>query len=159
MRKARWDTPECKQRIDKLLRDFGNSEGKARQGQDDSEDEEYFEEDARSDEDLYKAIKQAVEVDDWVGPIEAHIELWERGVQGPQKRGTMLRVIPQSTNSVSPVLKATDLVPPECRHHFASFDPSRQARLDLDDLRRFLSAGKKKLAYCRALGHIRPRRR
>lgn len=79
-------TPECKQRIDKLVRDFGNSEGKARQGQDDSEDEEYFEEDSLSDEELYRTIKQAVEVDDWVGPIKAHIEFWERG----QKRGTML---------------------------------------------------------------------
>lgn len=84
--KARRNTPECEQRINKLLKEFGNSKGKAILDQ----DEEYDENDTASDDELYKTIRQAVETDDWVGPIEAYIELWERGVQGPQKRGRKL---------------------------------------------------------------------
>lgn len=90
MRKTRWETPECKQRVNELLRDFGNAEGNAKHGRDESVAEDSPDEDARSNEDLYKSIKQAIEVDDWVGPIEVHVELWETGDQGPQKRGNRI---------------------------------------------------------------------
>ena len=59
--------------------------------------------------------------------------------------------------TMSPIIKATDLIPPESQHHFANFDPSRQAHLDINDLRKFLVAGRKKLAYFRAMQYIRPR--
>ncbi|KAL1999261.1 hypothetical protein VTN02DRAFT_4816 [Thermoascus thermophilus] len=65
MRKTRWETPECKQRVNDLLRDFGNAEGKTRHGRDESVAEDSSDEDARSDEEMYKSIKQAIEVDDW----------------------------------------------------------------------------------------------
>lgn len=40
----------------------------------------------RSDDNMYSAIEEAVDIDDWVGSIEADMDFWEAGVLGSRKR-------------------------------------------------------------------------
>jgi len=68
-------------RVKKLLKAFGNSQAKAAHEMDDRDD------DPDSDSEMYSLISDQIITEDWVGPITAHIELWERGSSGPEIRG------------------------------------------------------------------------
>ena len=81
-KKAHWETEGCKDRVKDLQRRFGNGRSRAKHAPEDSGD------DVESDDDMYKEIRTTLKVEDWVGRLKATIELWERGAQGPKKRGS-----------------------------------------------------------------------
>src|SRR5262249_22283566 len=66
-----------------LMIQFGNAKGKRRDGIDSDADE-------TSDAEMYKAVRSAVQVDDWVGPIVVNLEVWHIVNGRPQQRGSQI---------------------------------------------------------------------
>jgi len=65
--------------------------------------------------------------------------------------------LPEPPNPQNPIIHITDIVPESNRADFENFDESKRTELDMDVYRRLLIAGIRKLAFYRALDHLRPR--
>ena len=82
-RTARKNSKEAPRRIKTLMKSFGNAKAKDRSGID-------YDTDATSDDGMYEDIKAAIEVEDWVGPIQATLELWHMADGHPRQRGDQI---------------------------------------------------------------------
>ena len=84
VREVRWKTPECQQRVNRLVKDFTDSDG--REWHYDKVDDEdrlstSIVKSVESDTSMYESIERAIEVSDWVGSAKADLEVWERARQ------------------------------------------------------------------------------
>ncbi|GAM34879.1 hypothetical protein TCE0_015f02754 [Talaromyces pinophilus] len=80
-------TPKSQERLRRLVAEFGGEEARLRDDIDSQPDVD-------SDNEMYREIKSIINVDDWVGPLSASLEIWELNGQTPQQRGpTYLPVI------------------------------------------------------------------
>jgi hypothetical protein len=61
---------EAQKRLVELVSQYGNEKAKARYGIDADSDTE-------SDPGVYEDVKSALHIDDWVGNIDAELEVWE----------------------------------------------------------------------------------
>lgn len=84
-RKSHWSTRACQKRVEALLEEYGNSEATIRFDRSDAGEE--CPEGNRSDDNMYSAIEEAVDIYDWVGSIEADIDFWEAGVRESRQWG------------------------------------------------------------------------
>jgi hypothetical protein len=105
LKRAYQKTKQSKERVKKLLMKYGNDKG--RKHLDMAEDyfcEENSDPTLPSDTDLYDSIEDQIISEDWVGPITAHLELWEAGPEGPCQRGNRLvsRLGPIDTSPNAP---------------------------------------------------------
>jgi hypothetical protein len=82
-RTARKKSNKARRRINALMKRFGNAKAKDRSGID-------YDSDATSDDEMYENLKSAIEVEDWVGPIQAKLELWHMVNGDPRQRGEQI---------------------------------------------------------------------
>lgn len=68
-RTARKKSNKARRRIKALMKRFGNAKAKDRSGID-------YDSDATFDDEMYENLESAIEVEDWVGPIQAN---WNYG--------------------------------------------------------------------------------
>ncbi|KAF8241296.1 hypothetical protein K440DRAFT_665379 [Wilcoxina mikolae CBS 423.85] len=113
-----------------------------------------------SDEYLYDAIATANTPEDWVGPITVTMEIWRRIDGKPTRAVGGISVLPKDPTQSDPVLKITDIIPPQHRGDFTQpWDSTRTWPLNLDQYRDFLRVRVQELALLRALDLLRPRKK
>jgi hypothetical protein len=86
-----------------------------------------------------------------VGPITAKLEVWHLDNGVPARR------VPAAAVPSDPIIKITDIIPPQHQSDFDGFDATRVWTLDMDRYRSCLDFGIKNLAHMRALDYLRPR--
>jgi len=129
-------------RVQSLQNRYGN-------GSEDSDGE------SESGQTLYDNIDRAIVDGDWVGPLRASLEVWSRNDEGVPTCREAVTVLP--TPSGDPTVKITDLVPVESQSQFLAFDPSLEAKLNMETYKSALNMAVHDLARDRALGFLRPR--
>lgn len=72
-------TPKSQKRLRELLIEFGSEEARLRDGIDSQPD-------VNSSDELFSEIESNINVDDWIGPLTASLEIWELNGQTPKKR-------------------------------------------------------------------------
>ncbi|ODM18026.1 hypothetical protein SI65_06814 [Aspergillus cristatus] len=151
-------TEASRRRVRSLLIDFGSTKGKVLhmkevQGEDEDIKEDFNE--VVSDRGMYQEIRDMIDPDDWIGPLNVSLEVWERGPSGPQRQGERTQIIPK-TDTAAPVIKITDLFPGSYYENLQDFDASRTREMDLDRFGHHLKQARKEVARDRALDFLRP---
>lgn len=139
-------TPECQNRLENLARKFANETALS----DMAIENEYADED--SNPEMYDSMEKELEIDDFVGPIEAFLEVYEFNGEHPVRRGPVHPIIPQGTQEDYPSIYISDVLP---RSHVNARD-KRETFLDLERYRKCLTASFQKFALFRALDMLRP---
>jgi len=141
-------TDDTKERIKSLVATYGNNVARARYDLDvDVPDSESTE--------LYEEVENLVKIEDWVGDLKAVLEVWQFSKDKFNIRQRVTILPPPGTQEY-PVIKIADIIPEEHWGSFKNFDKTRTAELDMTQYRRLLVAAKERLAYLRAMSHLRP---
>ncbi|PKY00943.1 hypothetical protein P168DRAFT_293326 [Aspergillus campestris IBT 28561] len=122
----------------KVLKDFGNPLGRRKHTEILMADNRVYQGDRARDisalvERLHHEIDDVVQVEDWIGPITADLELWVLKDSEPYRRGRA-RVFPGLTGRLPPIYTG-DIIPLSCQGSFPNFDASRKLYLDLEEFR------------------------
>ncbi|KAN0075616.1 hypothetical protein V8E54_006886 [Elaphomyces granulatus] len=137
----------CRSQV--LLDKFGNTAARNEHGLSVSD----F--DSDSDQALYDSIDAEIVETDWVGPLEASLEVWGRDEAGASACREVVEVLP--TPKGNPTILMSDLVPPEFRYKFPDLDFSKKTWLDMTTYESAIKMAVHDLARDRALGFLRPR--
>lgn len=155
-------------RLHDLINQFGNEKARNSLGIDVNHP-------SSSGKDAYEGIKNTIEIDDWLGPVTAFLEAWQRwGKNGYRRRGKKVvsPLFPSSSinanssscqqlipNFVAPTaipVKITDLIPADCRDRSPNFNSNRAAFLKLEHLRDRILQERGEHARELAIERVRP---
>ena len=101
---------------------------------------------------MYESLKEELDIDDFVGPIEAFLEVYEFNGKNPVRRGPIHPIMPQGTQEDHPPIWIADIL--TCSH--VNPRDKRETFLDIERYRKCLTASFQKLALFRALDMLRP---
>jgi len=136
-------------RTQALLDKYGNAAGRNKHGLSVSDS------DCESGQTLYDSIDAEIVETDWVGPLEASLEVWGRDEAGASTCREVVEVLP--TPKGNPTILIADLVPHEFRYKFPELDFSKKTWLDMTTYESAIKMAVHDLARDRALGFLRPR--
>lgn len=89
-------TPEYQNRVENLVRQFANKAALS----DMAVEDEYSDEE--SNPEMYDSLKEELDIDDFVGPIEAFLEVYEFNGKSPVRRRPIHPITPQGTQEDHP---------------------------------------------------------
>ncbi|OJK02423.1 hypothetical protein ASPACDRAFT_76799 [Aspergillus aculeatus ATCC 16872] len=147
--------PGFRDRAARLLLRFGNDLGKQKHAT-------YLENsahDASVTADPYteKHVRKQIKVEDWIGTIEADLELWELIHSEPRLRGGRTRLYPTPDRNSVPYIYAGDLIPLKLHDDFPNLDVSQRLAINTDLLFEEMAALIPRFACWRATKFFRPK--
>ncbi|RAH79271.1 hypothetical protein BO86DRAFT_381382 [Aspergillus japonicus CBS 114.51] len=122
--------PGFRDRAARLLLRFGNDLGKQKHAA-------YLENsahDASATPEPYEetVLLDQIEVEDWIGSVEADIEVWELIHSEPRLRGSRTRLFPTPDRNSVPYIYAGDMIPLALHDSFPNLDVSQRLAIDTD---------------------------